>query len=718
MTAARGTLKSAFQIDQSLIRPVVGAVTALPVVVAFVIGLTIGSPRTAIAMAFGANLIAIVSLVGAPRLPLRLAVIDAAAMGLSVFVGSATGPYPWLHAALLVPWCFATGMLVVFGQTQATVGTQAIIAFLVIGRFSQAPLPSAHTGLLVIAGSLIEILALVVLRLPPSLHFQRTQLADGFDALSALALRDPYRPTVDVASTLEEAERALSSPSLFGRTDVRELRAALDQARRIRLDLSTLAGLRARLASEGSFAAEAAVESCLEDAATALAAIAADLRHPAGEPGWHRAAAAYRERVDRLERDLGPSGAGSDLGAAHCVASLAAIGGQVRAAGNLVDAAGSEGGRELWRPGISMAGARRPGRWRHNVDVVLENCHWDAPAFRHAVRLAIAVPASALLATALSLPRGFWVPYAVAVILKPDYSTLFGRGIGRVLGTVLGATLAAALISGLHPDLAMTAVLIGLTAWVAYSTYVASFSVGVGFVTALVLILLSTSMPNPVSTSADRFIDIILGGLIAAAAYRLWPTSPRAEVRDAESGLFHTLGDYLEAVFAVVEGGPVRRAALASRSRANRRAWAKAEAAVGRSIQEPSSTRIDVSRARGLLAGALRIVRVSHALRIDAEHGATVTGFPEFERLHDGLLRALDALSAHLDRRPAGSVPDLRGLFREMTRSSEAEHVPRSVLLHLDELVNATNTAMYLTDLAESPHTPGPWSSDAPGHRE
>ena len=699
MTAAPATFRSAFRVDQSLIRPVVGAVTALPVVAAFVIGLAIGTPRTAIAMALGANLIAVVSLVGAPRLPLRLALIDAVAMGLSVFVGSATGPYPWLHAALLAPWCFATGMLVVFGQTQATVGTQAIIAYLVIGRFSQAPLPSAHTGLLVIAGALIEILALLVLRLPPSLHFQRTQVADGFDALSALALRDPYRSTLDVAATLDGAERALSSPSLFGRTDVRELRAALDQARRIRLDLSTLAGLRARLASEGNFAAESAVESCLEDAATALAAIAADLRRPTQEPGWHAAAAAYRGRVDRLEREIAPSAAGADLSAAHCIAGLDAIGGQIRAAGNLVDSAGSTGGRELWRPGIVIAGVRAPGRWRHDLNVVVENCHRNAPAFRHAIRLAVAVPASALLAAWLSLPRGFWVPYAVAVILKPDYSTLFGRGIGRVLGTLLGATLAAALISGLHPDLAMTAVLIALTAWVAYSTYVASFSVGVGFVTALVLIVLSTAMPNPVSTSADRFIDIILGGLIAAVAYRVWPTSPRGAVRDAESELFHTLRDYLEVVFVVVEGGSVRRSAISSRSRANRRAWGQAEAAVGRSIQEPASTAIDVSEARGLLAAALRIVRASHALRIDATHGATVTSSREFELLRDGLLRALDAVSAHLAQSPVGATPKLRALYRGAEQSGGAAHVPRSVQLHLDELVNATNTAMYLTAL-------------------
>jgi uncharacterized membrane protein YccC len=311
------------------------------------------------------------------------------------------------------------------------------------------------------------------------------------------------------------------------------------------------------------------------------------------------------------------------------------------------------------------------------------------------------VPASAVLASWLGLPRNFWVPYAVAIILKPDYSTLFGRGVGRIVGTLLGATLAAVLISGLHPDLVLTAVLVGLTAWVAYSTWIASFAVGTGFVTALVLILLSTALPNPVSTATDRLIDVILGGAIAAAAYLIWPTSPRAAVGEAESDLFAALRRYLDVIFDVIEGTPVKRASISTRSRANRMAWAKAEAAVGRSIQEPSSTRIDPSKGRGLLAVALRIARATHALRIEAEHGTTVPPFDELDALHEDLRASLDAVVHCLADRPASPPLGLRPLYQAMEQSIGAVEMPRSIALHLDELVNATNTATYLAGLME-----------------
>jgi hypothetical protein len=50
--------------------------------------------------------------------------------------------------AVLVPWCFVAGMMVVFGQTQATIGSQAVIAYVVLGRFAGSPTLALHLSLL------------------------------------------------------------------------------------------------------------------------------------------------------------------------------------------------------------------------------------------------------------------------------------------------------------------------------------------------------------------------------------------------------------------------------------------------------------------------------------------------------------------------------------------------------------------------------------------
>jgi uncharacterized membrane protein YccC len=695
----RRALPSSLRVDLRLLTPVAGAITALPVVAVFVFGLSIGNTRAAISMAVGANLVAIVSLVGAPRLSIGLAVSDALVMGLSVFVGSATGPYPWLHSVVLIPWCFAAGMLVAFGKTQGAIGTQAIIAFIVLGRFSGTPIDALGLGALVTVGALVEVVALFVLRLPPSLRYQRGRLAEGFEALAELARRDPDSSTHDVASTVDEAEGALSAPSLFGRTDVRDLRALLDQSRRMRFELMTLNGLRVRISNDDAPSARAAVTASLLRAAAALEEISSGLRRPTQSTRWQEEAAAFRDDLTRLEGELGGASPGSGTIAQQCLAYLAALGGQLRAAGNLMEKVRAGGGRRAWRPHLAKRQGSDPRDFQGDYEVVRANLRRDSPALRHSVRLAIAVPASLFLASWLSLPRGYWLAFAVAVILKPDYSTLFDKGLGRVVGTLVGATLAAVLVSELHPDLFLTTVLVALMAWAVYSTWAASFSVAMGFVTALILILLSTSLHDTVGTALDRLIDVTLGAVIAFVAYLVWPTSPKGGVEEAQSALFASLRAYLAAVLDLVESKGVDAPVLEATSKSARLAWANSEAAVDRSIQEPASTRLDPSQSRGQLAAAQRIVRATQALWIDGERGAKVDGFAEFDELVHGLLAGLDDLARTFSGDPITPMPGLRKLYRQVEQPLRERDAAPSIALHLDELVNSIDTAAHLAGL-------------------
>ena len=599
----------------------------------------------------------------------------------------------------MIPWCFAAGMLVAFGKTQATIGTQAMIAFVVLGRFSGTPINALDLGLLVLVGSLVEVAALFILRLPPSLRYQRRRLADGFEALAELSRRDPNIPTHDVATTLDDVESALSVPSLFGRTDVRDLRAVLDQARRMRFELTTLNGLRVRILDEDVGSVGTSITTCLLAAAAAQNEIAAGLRQPLHSVDWQDDVSKFRDEVAELESELASAPLESSTVARQCLSYLAALGGQLRAAANLMEKSRVLGSRHVWRPHLARRPGADPRDFRSDLAIVRANLRRDSPAFRHAVRLAIAVPASLAIATWLSLPRGYWLAFSVAVILKPDYSTLFDRGLGRVVGTLVGATLAAVVISELQPNLFWTSVLVAAMAWAVYSTWAASFSVAMGFVTALVLTLLSTSLHDTIGTALDRFIDVTLGAVIAVVAYLVWPTSPKAGVEESQFGLFASLRDYLAIVIDVVERKPVPDDQVTARAKSTRLAWANSEAAVDRSIQEPATTRIDPSQGRGLLAAAQRIVRATQGLWIDAERGATIAPFAALDDLSAGLLSGLDNLANDFSGRPTTPMPDLRALFRAVELAIAQMDVAPSIGLHLDELVNAIDTAAHLVGL-------------------
>ena len=213
------------------------------------------------------------------------------------------------------------------------------------------------------------------------------------------------------------------------------------------------------------------------------------------------------------------------------------------------------------------------------------------------------------------------------------------------------------------------------------------------------LTLLSTSLRDPMSTALDRLLDVALGGLIAVVSYLAWPTPSRAGVAEAQRDLFRALDDYLALTMDVVASRPVDAATIMESSRRARVAWARAEAAVGRSIEEPNATRIDPTQGRGLLAVALRILRASHALRIEAERGARVGPDEAMLELAHEYRVALARLAAQLDNGATGPPSDLRRRYVNAKRYLDANGVAPTIASHLDELVNAINTGAHLTGL-------------------
>ena len=693
MANTRRLISSALEINLRSLAPVTGVITALPVVFVFALGLPLHNPRGAITMAVGANLVAIVSLVGAPTLPLRLAILDAVGMGVSVFLGTLTSGHPWLHTALLAPLCFVAGMAVIYGQTQAVLGSQAVVAYLVLGRFSGSAQTALHLGALVSLGALIEIAALLVLRLPPSLRYQRSVVADVLSDLAHYATSAAEESAFSVLARIDDAQRVLSPRSLFGRTDDRDLRAIVDQSRRARLDFTTLAGLRARL-SRADPSLLATVEDSLRVVANGLAQLSVSVRHPERSSTWRDNASEILVMIEDLRHRVESEPFHIDVATlmSLIVAHLDSLAGQLRSIGHLVEIERAQRQHGPWRT-QGQAGPSDEASARESFALFRDNLHRDSLAFRHAIRLVGAVLASIAVAHSFALPRGYWVPFSVALILKPDYSTLLLRGAGRIVGTILGASLAAILVSVLHPSYALTILLVGVVAALAYTTWTASFSVSIGLVTSLILILLSVSNANSISTALDRLLDVTLGTIIAALTYLLWPSSPSSDVRQAEAAMFSALARYVGDVMNYTCGQETTTQEVSEQSRAAHFLYAAAESAVARALDEPSSTRGDASIEHGLLTSGLRILRATHALRFDADRGATTTLTPALEQLRLSLVSSLD----HLDvERPSLTSLSPRAAYRAAQMDLSRLGSPASIALNLDEIVNAVVTANYL----------------------
>jgi uncharacterized membrane protein YccC len=329
-----------------------------------------------------------------------------------------------------------------------------------------------------------------------------------------------------------------------------------------------------------------------------------------------------------------------------------------------------------------------------------------APAFRHAVRLAVLLPVAELLSRELPWQRGYWVPLTTVVVLKPDYASTVQRGIARIIGTGLGIVAAGVLVAEARPTGLGLVVAVAVTAWASYAVFASSYALYTFALTALVVLLISTGDPRPLSAVADRGLDTLLGGAIALIGYAAWPTREEPTLRATASRLLDALADYAEAVLRGYVDGSYDddlRAAAGERARAARRARAEAQASLDRALAEPSRLRPETSVALSVLAGARRVVITLHALRSTVQDTAEHEALPDVGAVAGDVVTALHELAASVREQRPATMPSLREDQHRLERLADAAPAGSLrgrrlglVAAHLDPLVDAIDTIAHV----------------------
>jgi uncharacterized membrane protein YccC len=665
-----------------------GLLAAIPVVLALGIPIAAGDPVAGATMGAGAMLVGIAWRVQGGRPPLGVMGADALLMALATFAGCVSGSVLWVHLVVLCVVSLFAGMLVGVGNRGGVIGNQAIIAAVVFGRFPQPAGQAAGLAGLVLAGGAAQVLFLTVVRWPAPLRAQRRQTAAAYRALASLAGAPGRSSSLPAAKVLDTARDGMSAPALFGDSALTALRSLLEEGFRIRVALSAIRALSDRVAPYEP--ARDAVASARRRTVVAL-----DLAARVIEGDSSRAGELTAE-VGRLTRELEAArrerAFATDQPAAVILERrLAALAGQLRAVAVLAPSAARSGGLRSRRPRRPIDRPLRQLRqelWRLRADL-----NWESPVGRHALRLAIIVPAAELIARQLPLSRGYWIVVAAAAVLRPEYGATFTRGTERALGTVLGAGLAGLIAAGLHPAGGATIVLVGVLAWLAYSTFPASFTVGFGFITAVVVFLLNAISPDTLATAGARLLDTLVGGALGLLVFALWPTWSEAPARDSLGELVDAERLYLSDVLGAYTAGtrpPSDEIRITSRRL--RLARVNAESTVARSLSEPPARRIDHERAQGALATVLRLTQATHVLRLEAQEREPPPPSPGLA----GLAASLDTLLAVVrdalrsgTRPDARSLPDLRAQYDALVAAGGAAGPELGA--ELDELVDAAN---------------------------
>ena len=649
MPGPGAVIREALRVDWSAVTSGRGLTAATGVWVPLGGALALGDPVAGVTLAAGALPVGVASLTRAAGPPLGTMLATSLGMALSTFVGAATGAHSGLHLALLAGWAFGGGLMAAFGPGASLVGLQAVIAIVVFGRFAEPVPGAARLAGFVLAGGAVQLLLAGLVRWAPLGRTERRMVARAYRSLADLADGGPAASGLPASEAIDEASGLLESTIWSGPAWER-MRGLLLEAERIRLELLALA---APAPTEGNDGPAGAVRAA---AGRALAAVADRLDPPGRAPA--------RSRGPLPPVDLAAPASASPA----VVARARALAGQLRAAGAL---AGREGGgrSSLRLPGAGRAGPRAPMR---AADQLRSNLGRRSTAFRHAVRMGAGVTLASVIAAHSPLQRGYWVALTTAIVLKPDFGATITRGVARLAGTSAGVVLASLLAAALHPTGAALCALVAVLSWAAYATFRASYTVFSVFVTGLVVFLLSVVTPGPVSTAADRLVDTLIGGALALVLYLVWPTWAEADARRALARLVGAEKPFLEAVLGAHARGGTTSAAEAAELRrlvrALRLARSNAEAAVARSVAEPSGHRLDPRAGRDALAALRRVSLSGYSLAVDlTAAGPARPERPALGPLRAALVQALDRIEeAALGAGGGAEPPPLRRLHDDM----------------------------------------------------
>jgi uncharacterized membrane protein YccC len=706
--------RAVLHFDRSKARPWLGLRHTVGLVVPLIAAALWGQAANGMVAGLGALNVAVADGTDSYRHRARRMLMATLCCSLAVVVGALTGD-TWWAPAILALGAFAAGMMVAAGSAPGDIGLITLVTLVV---FSARPLPvraALIEGVYAFGGGLFQTLLAISFWPLRGGAPERLALVRLFQALAQNAA-EPLPATEEPPATREstEAQTALAGLDARDSLDAERHLALLSQAERIRLGLLTLARLRVRLAREtGGESSSAALQQASRAASDALAYTGEVLagRTATGRmPDW-------AGELGHLARTLpAPDPAGPSSAAAAMISDarsqVHALAGQIRTVLDLSNQTTTRGLAEF-----EKRDAAHPWRLRFAspLPVLAANLRLASPAFRHALRLAVCVTAGHVLAHALGWRRPYWVPMTVVLVLKPDYTATFSRGVQRLLGTLIGLLIATGLVHLLHPSIAFGIVLVAGFAFLLRAYGPANYGIFAVGVTGLVVFLFAVIGVPPAEVVVPRGLNTLAGGFIALAAYWVWPTWERASAPEAVARMLEAYRAYFRKVREAYFSPEVDMSGALDRARLEARvARSDFEASLARMHAEPGGFAGHDAMYHRILADSHRFIRAVMSLEAGLYSSPAVPAREALRKLSDDVDFTLYHLAAGLlHGRPVlpSDLADLRADHNALLAAADSRSERHTLVnVETDRMVNSLNTlageVMSLIGGAESPAGP------------
>ncbi|MFI8181142.1 FUSC family protein [Actinacidiphila glaucinigra] len=670
LRALRRSAREGLRIERAGLEPLVALRAAAGVAIVIGLSLWLAGPLVAASSAFGAFASGMATFQRSWRPRPVLALVAGGGLAVSTFLGYLAGAHWWVFVALLAVWAFLAGMAWALGPTAGIVSSLTVAVMLVVITLPTSALSAFGHALVIAAGGVVQA-ALIMLFPVRRWGRQRDALADAFAAEADYARRlrhDPFAPFDP--EPLMTARSAAVITDRQARRRPAALRGKRVLAERIRPVLTSLADPTVGAAAEGPERDRA--RELLAAAASVLDAVARAVREaePVRVPPEAESVVLVEPAPE--EQLTGPA----RRTALRLVALLSEAVSSATGRGGSV----STDTAHLRRPSV-------PELLPLAVRTVRREARFDSPVFRHAVRLAAVTPAGYALGAALPLGHGYWAPLTSVLVMRPDFSQTYGRSVARFVGTLAGVTVATAVMQSFAPGPYPCAVLAVVSVALMYGLMRTGYLVSQVAASAYVVFLLGMAGSSWTQTVPDRVLLTMLGGVLAMAAYALFPAWETPRLRNRLADRVKATGRYAAAAMEA-HASPARgrreavRAALLD-ARAAALAW---DQAVARADAEPVRGRgLSRRAADGADAALSAMGRVPMLMEahLPAPDAAPVPDAAPFAR-HLRTATA-DAATAVRERRPPDFAP-VRATLEAWPRSDADRIVRRSAELLMETL--------------------------------
>jgi len=675
---------------------------ALGVVLPLIAGFALHMPRGGLVVASGALNVSYSDGSDPYSARVKRMLASSVICAVAVFVGAVSGKHVVLAVTVAAVWAFIAGIFVAVGGAAPDLGVISLVTLLIYAAQHLAPYEAAISGLLALAGGLLQT-ALSVALWPVRRYDPERRVLEKFYLELANRASAPWNATSSPLASAhsEQAQEALLGLARDSGAESIRYRALLNQAERIRLTLLMLMRLRLRMKREiPDYLGIAILNDYLRMASQILRHISNLLSAaPFTEPqGKARQAVDALERFSAQLREVAAKTPPSFIVAVakDAVFQMDALSGQLRAALDLIQ-------NDTEVQGAADAPSLTPRTWKETVSATIEafrnHLNLQSPIFRHAVRLAVLVALGDILGTEVSWRRTYWLPMTIALVLKPEFTATFTRGLLRIAGTIVGLLLATELFHLLHPGVVLQVMLIFVFVFLMRWLGPANYGIFGIAVSALIVLLLAIAGVPPKDVIWARGVNTVAGGSLALLAYWLWPTWERTRISERIAEMLDAYRNYTHALSLWNRADKSWMQELERARRAARSARANLEASIDRLGSEPGTTREQLARLSAVLASSHRFIHALMALDAIFSYKPSLSSSPSLKTFLFKVEKTLALLASTLRgaRVPSKDFPNLREEHRLMVQSRTSEASSElayfdSINVEADRITNSVNS--------------------------